>query len=256
MHALDRGFELRHTDLFHPTTRREQRGFVQQVREVGTGHAGGATRDDVEVHARRDRLVVRVHAQDAFSPCEVRRVDDDLAVEATGSQQRGIEHVGPVRRGDEDHAGAYVEAVELDEHLVERLFPFVVPATHARTALTAHRVDLVDEHDRASGRLGALEEIAHPGRADSREHLDEVAARHREERNPGFTCDRAREQRLPRAGRPEEQHPLRDRRADRGESFGLREEVLDLAQLFDCFVEPRDIGERHRHAALVGGDRA
>ena len=72
----------------------------------------------------------------------------------------------------------------------------------------------------------------------------------------GFTRDRTRQQRLARAGRPEEQHALRDRCADRREAFRFREEVLDLAQLLDGFVEPRDVGERHRRAALVGGDRA
>ena len=150
--AFDRRFELRHADLLHPAARREQRGFVQQVREVGTGHARRAASDDVEIDAGRDRLVARVHAQDALAAFEIRRVDDDLAVEAARAQQRGIEHVGPVRRRDEDHAGAHVEAVELDEHLVERLLAFVVPTTDTGTALPTDRVDLVDEHDRAARR--------------------------------------------------------------------------------------------------------
>ena len=254
--AFDCRFELRHPDLFHPAARGEQRGFVQQVREVGTGHARRSASDDVEIDPGRDRLVVRVHAHDALAPFEIRRVDDDLAVEAAGAQQCGIEHVGSVRRRDEDHAGAHVEAVELDEHLVERLLALIVPTTDTGTALPTHRVDLVDEDDRAPDGFGALEQIAHTRRADAREHLDEVAAGHGEERNPRLPRDRTRQQRLPRAGRPEEQHALRDRRTDRREPFRFREEVLDLAQLLDGFVEPRDVGERHRRAALVGGDRA
>ena len=129
---------------------REQRGFVEQVREIGSGHSRRPPRDDVEVDAVGERLVAPVHAQDPLAPLEIGTVDDDLTVEATRPQQRGVEHVGPVRRRDEDHAGAHVESVELDEHLVERLLAFVVAATDARAALTADGVDLVDEDDGAT----------------------------------------------------------------------------------------------------------
>src|ERR687898_88424 len=66
-----------------------------------------------------------------------------LAVEATGPEQRGVEDVGPVGGGDEDDAGACVEAVHLDEELVERLLPLVVAAAHAGAAVAADGVDLV-----------------------------------------------------------------------------------------------------------------
>ena len=85
--------------------------------------------------------------QDALAPAHVRPVHDDLAVEAPGAQQRRVEHVGAVRGRDEDHAVVRVEAVHLDEQLVERLLALVVPAAEARAAMTADGVDLVDEHD-------------------------------------------------------------------------------------------------------------
>ena len=94
-------------------------------------------------------LSASVHREDALAAFEIGPVDDDLAVEPAGPQQRGVEHVGPVRRRDQDHAGAHVEAVELDEQLVQRLLAFVVPAADAGAPLAADRVDLVDEHDRA-----------------------------------------------------------------------------------------------------------
>ena len=244
--ALDRALDLRHPDLREPVPRREQRGFVEQVREIGTGHARRATRDDVEVDTFGERLVATVHAQDPLAPLEIGSVDDDLAIESARAQQRGIEHVGPVRRRDEDHAGADVETVELDEQLVQRLLAFVVAAADARAALPADRVDLVDEDDRAPRGLRVLEQVAHARGADTGEHLDEVAPRHREERHTGLARDRAREQRLARAGRPVEQHALRDLGADLLEARRIGEEVLDLAELLDRFVETGDVGERAR----------
>ena len=104
----------------------------------------------------------RVHREDRLAALEVGPVDDDLAVEATGAQQRGVEDVGAVRRREQDHALLLVEAVHLDEQLVERLLALVVPAAEPGAAVATDGVDLVDEHDRGRRRLRLLEQVAHP----------------------------------------------------------------------------------------------
>ena len=121
---------------------------------------------------------------------------------------------GPVGGGDQDDAALDVEAVHLDEQLVERLLALVVAAAHAGAAVPADGVDLVDEDDRRGVGLGLLEQVAHPGRADADEHLDEVRAGDRVERHAGLAGDGAGEQRLAGAGRAVEQHALRDLGAD------------------------------------------
>ena len=93
---------------------------------------GRAAGDDVEVDARRERLARGVHREDRLAAFEVGTVDDDLAVEAAGAQQRGVEDVGTVRGREQDHALLLVEAVHLDEQLVERLLALVVAAADAR----------------------------------------------------------------------------------------------------------------------------
>jgi hypothetical protein len=92
------------------------------------------------------------------------------------------------------HAG--FEAVHLDQQLVERLLALVVAAAQPRAALTAHRVDFVDEDDARRMLLGLLEHVAHARRADADEHLDEVGAGNREKRHLGLAGDRLRQQRL------------------------------------------------------------
>ena len=79
---------------------REQRGLVHQVGEVGAGEAGRAPGQHVEVDAGRERLALGVHLEDRLAALEVGAVDDDLAVEAAGPQQRRVEDVGPVGGGD------------------------------------------------------------------------------------------------------------------------------------------------------------
>ncbi len=170
---------------------------------------------------------------------EVGRVDGDLAVEAARAQQRRVEDVGPVGGGDQDDVRLDVEAVHLDQQLVQRLLALVVAAAHAGAAVAADGVDLVDEDDRGRVLLGLLEQVAHPAGADADEHLHEVGAGDREERHPGLAGDRAGQQRLAGAGRAVEQHALGDLGADGLELGRLREELLDLLELLDRLVGAR-----------------
>ena len=105
-----------------------------------------------------------------------RPVDGDVAVEPARAEQGGVEHVGPVGRGQDDDALVGREAVHLGEDLVERLLALVVAAAEAGAADPADGVDLVDEQDAGAVLLGRLEHVADPAGADADEHLDELGA--------------------------------------------------------------------------------
>ena len=153
-----------------------------------------------------------------------------------GAQQRGVEDVGPVGGGDEDDVVLHLEAVHLDEQLVEGLLALVVAAAHAGAAVTADGVDLVDEDDAGRVLLGLLEQVAHARGADADEHLDEVGAGDAEEGHARLAGDGPRQERLAGAGRAEQQHALGDARAELLELLGVLEELLDLVQLLDGLV--------------------
>ncbi len=122
---------------------------------------GRLAREHLEVDALGERLALGVHLEDLLAALEVGRVDADLAVEAARAQQRGVEDVGAVRRRDDDDVGLRVEAVHLDEQLVEGLLALVVPAAESGAAVTADGVDLVDEDDGRRVLLGLVEQVAH-----------------------------------------------------------------------------------------------
>src|SRR4051812_31638698 len=170
-------------------------------------------------------------------------VDDDLAVEAARAQQRGVEDVGTVGGGDQDDVVLHLEAVHLDEQLVERLLALVVTAAEAGAAVAPDGVDLVHEDDAGRVLLGLLEEVAHAAGPDAHEHLDEVRARDREERHAGLAGHRAGQQRLAGARGPVEQHALRDARAERLELLRVLQELLDLVELLDRLVHAGDVAE-------------
>src|SRR5207248_1884418 len=114
----------------------------------------------VDVDLAGQRLAARVNLEDLRAPLAVGAIDDDLAVEAAGPQQRRIEDVGPVGGRDEDDVVLHLEAVHLDEELVERLLALVVTAAQAGPAVAADGVDLVHEDDAGAVLFGLLEQVA------------------------------------------------------------------------------------------------
>ena len=180
---------------------------------------------------RRQRHLAHVHFQDLFAADHVRIGHDDLPVEAARPQQRRVEHVRPVGGGDQDDAFVGLEAVHLDEQLVERLLALVVAAAEAGAAVTADCVDFVDEDDAGRILLRLLEHVAHAAGADADEHLDEVRAGDGEERHIRLAGDGAGEQRLAGAGRADQQQAARDAPAEPLEFAGIAQEFDDLLQV-------------------------
>ena len=196
--------EVVHGHLVDPAAGGQERRLVADVGEVGAAHARGPPGEDAEVHVVGQGQLLGVHPQDALAPPHVGRVHHHLAVEAAGTQQRRVQHVGTVGGRQQDDALVGLEAVHLHQERVQGLLPLVVTAAQARTAMAPHRVDLVDEDDARRVGLALLEEVAHPGRAHPDEHLDEVRAGHLEERPSGLAGHGARQQGLsrPRRARP------------------------------------------------------
>ena len=218
-------------------------GFVDEVHQVGAGEARRAARDGLEIDIRRQRHLADVNLQDLLAADDVRIRHHDLTVEAARTQQRGIEHVGPVGGGDQDHAFIGLEAIHLDQQLVQRLLALVIAAAETSAAMTADRVDFVDEDDARRILLGLLEHVAHTRRADADEHFDEVRTRNGEERHVGFARDRARNQRLAGAGRSDQQHAARNPSAEALIFSGIAQEFDDLLQILLGLIDARDILE-------------
>ena len=116
------------------SARRQQRGFVQQIRQFRAGITRRAARDDGQIHVRRQLHVLGVDLQNRLAPAHVRQIHRHLPVETAGTQQRRVQHVRPVGRGDDDDAFLRVKAVHLDEQRVERLLALVVAAAQAVAA--------------------------------------------------------------------------------------------------------------------------
>ena len=242
-HPIDRLVELGQGDRLLVPARGEDGRLVDQVGEVGAGEARRAAGEVVEVDRLVERLALDVDVEDLAPALDVGAVEDDLAVEAARAQERGVEDVGAVGGGDDDDVRVRVEAVHLDQDLVQGLLALVVRAAEPGAALPADRVDLVDEDDARAVALGLLEQVAHAAGADADEHLDELGAGDGEERHARLAGDRPGEERLAGARRADQQHAARDAGAERVELLGVLQELDDLGQLLLRLFDAGHVGE-------------
>src|SRR5579875_1349090 len=153
-HAINRLFQIAHANPAFIAASSQNRRFVQDVREVGTGETRRLLGQRFQSDTWLQRLALCMHLENGDAPANIRPVKHHLAIEATWTQKRGIEHIGAIGRGDDNHIGIGIKAIHLYQDLVQGLLAFVVRTSEARTALASHRVDLIYEHDAGAVALG------------------------------------------------------------------------------------------------------
>ena len=241
LHALDRVVEVAHGDLILALARAENRRFVHDVFQIRAREIRRALGDVRQIHVVRQRLLLRMHAQNRLAAAHIGIADGDLAVKPARTQQRRIENVLAVRRRQHDHALVHRKAVHFNEQLVERLLALVVAAAHACAASAAHRVDFIDKNDARRMFLRLVKQIAHAACAHADKHFHKVRTGNGHKRHACFARDGLRQQRFACAGRADKQHALGNARADRRKSARIFEELDQLLHLFFFFDRARDV---------------
>ena len=176
--------------------------------------------------------------KDALTPADVGIADHHLAVKAARTQQCRVQHVGTVGGGDDDDRFGGIKAIHLDQQLVQGLLTLVIATTEARAAMTADRVDFVDENDAGAVLLGLLEHVANPAGTDADEHFYEVRTRDVEKWHTGFTGHSTAQQGLTRTRGANHQGTLGNLAAQALEFLRIFQEVDDLGQFILGFIDP------------------
>src|SRR5207249_3829063 len=159
-HALDGLVQVLARYLRGPRANAQQCGLVDDVGEIGAREPRRLSGYRSKIGVARHRAPTRVELEDLGPSLGVGLLDQNVPVEAAGTQQCRIEDVGTVRRGDDDDAGGHVEAVDLDEKLIERLIPLLAAAGKAAHAGATRGIELVDEHNGGSHALNPGEQVA------------------------------------------------------------------------------------------------
>ena len=245
-HPVDGLLEVDHLDRVLLLARGAEGGLVDEVGEVGADEPGRAGGNLLQIDVRGQRHLPRVHLEDLRPALQVGPVEHHLAVEAAGAQQRRVQDLRPVGGGQEDDAFLRIEAIHLRQELIQGLFPLIVAAHHGTDAARLPQgIQLVDEDDARGRRLRLREEVAHAGRADADEHLDEVGTAQAEEGHPGFPRHRLGQEGLAGPGGADEQHPLGDLAAEPAIVLRALEEIDDFHELGTGLVDAGHIVEGH-----------
>src|SRR6266550_1771743 len=117
-------------------------------------------------------------------------------------------------------------------------------AAHAMTAVTAYRVNFVDENDARRGFLSLLKHVADARGADADEHLHEIRAADGKERHISFTRDGARQQGLASAGRADHQYALGNTATEFLKFFRITQKLDQFLHFVLGFLHARHVAKR------------
>ena len=149
-----------------------------------------------------------------------------------------------------------LEAVHLDEQLIERLLALVVSAAEAGAAVTSNRVNLVDEDD-ARRVLLACSKRSRTRLAPTPTNISTKSEPEMLKKGTPASPAIARASSvLPVPGGPIIEHALRDAAAELLELLRILEEGDDLFDLVLGLVDASDIGEGDLVLRLVRASRA
>ena len=83
---------------------REQRRLVAQVLQIRAGKATGKAGDHGKVHIRANGFIAGMNAKDRLAALHIGIIDGDMAVNATGTQQSGVQDILAVGGRHNDNA--------------------------------------------------------------------------------------------------------------------------------------------------------
>ena len=186
-----------------------------------------------------------MHTQDFLTPIHIRIGHHNLPVETAGAQQSGVQHIGAVGGRNQDHTLIAFKPVHFDEHLIERLFAFIIAAAKPSAAMAPDCVNFVNEDDARRVLLALFEHVTHARCADTHEHFHKIRTGNREEGHIGFAGDGTRQQGLAGTRRAHQQHALRDLTAQALEFLRIAQEFDNFLKLRLGFINAGDIIKGH-----------
>ena len=185
-----------------------------------------------------------MNLKDFLTPHNVRQFHIDLTVETTCTKQSLVENVGTVGGGQHNDTRIGAKAIHFSKQLVQCAFALVVAACESIFATGAtDGVNLIDEDDARSLRLGIVKQIADARSTHTDKHLNEIGTRKAEERHIGLTRYALGQQGLTRSRRANKQHALGNLAAQFGVFLRILQEINHFHNLHLGFFQARHILE-------------
>ena len=192
-----------------------------------------------------------MHFKDTATAAQVGGGHHHLTVKTARPQQGRVQHVRAVGGGNKDDALVAFKPIHFHQQLVQSLFPLVVAAAQARTALPAHSVNFINKNKTRSVFLALNKEVAHARSAYAHKHLHKIRTGNGKKRHARLTRYGAGQQGFARTGRAHQQYTLGNTTTQPREFFGVGEKLHHFLQFFLGLIHPRHIGKGDARAFLV-----
>src|SRR5271165_1756628 len=234
----------------------QQRGFLAETFDIGPGEAFHLPGEFIEINVKRERNAAAAQAHDGGTIGSVGLIEVEYVIEAPAAHERGIDPLGTVAGGEQDHSLDVAQVVDLTEQLAENSLKNV------RTELIGaepgrERVERVEEQDAGRGPSRLLENLAQRALGFTQPLRVELRAVDGDQRNLLLARERSRQCGLAGARRSYQQNAARRSQSDLLVDFVAHVRVLDdgIEHSLDL-VQASERGKRRRaflDKELAGG---
>ena len=130
-----------------------------------------------------------MYPQDRLTAFEIRKLHRNSSVETARSQEGFIKGLRTVCSRQDHNTLSSVKSIHFCKQLVQGLLALVISAHAASVTLFTDGIDLIDKDDTRSFLICLLEEVPDLRGTHADEHLNELRAGDREERNVRLTSN-------------------------------------------------------------------
>ena len=120
--------KVHHFHQLRITASGKKSSFVNEVSQVSTAHTGRTASNHSGIDVTAHRHLTDMNIQNLFATAHVRQRHHNLAVKTTRAQQSRVQDVRAVRGSNHNHVRTGFKTVHFHQHLVQRLFAFIVTA--------------------------------------------------------------------------------------------------------------------------------
>ncbi|GMS79169.1 hypothetical protein PENTCL1PPCAC_1344, partial [Pristionchus entomophagus] len=244
-HVLLRLLKVRHRDAHATLAEGEQTRLGAHRLDICSAQVILGGDELVECHVVAQLHSRCVDPEDSPLRLLVGQGELDLAIDATGTDQGGVQRLDPIRRHQHLDVSSRIESVQLVQQLEHRTLDLALSARVRVVSVGSYSVNLVDEDDRGRVLLRHAEQLAHHLRPVSEYLLDQLGSDDSEEGGRGLVGHCLCQQGLACARASVENHTLGRLDAHLLVVLWVRERELDrLLDLLNLLIESSDVGVR------------
>ena len=148
--------------------------LVDHVSKVGTYGAARCKSYGIEIDGIVHKDVFCMNFKYSDSTFQVRPVDNNAPVKATGTEQSRVKYLRPVRCSKDKKSLSRIKTVHFREKLIECLFPLVIASEPSAVTRLTDGINLIDEDNTRRIFFRLFKQVSDTACTYADKHFDEL----------------------------------------------------------------------------------